>query len=118
MHNQINHIVGKLTAKKNFTEDQIKNAEFDFMMDLKTLISKTAIIPELTPVRNSMRRKDREAIPDGYRTGFDKLSNRNGMVFAHDQIVIPNTLRRRLLDLLHSGHSGITKMMFEAKIFW
>ena len=44
------------------------------MMDLKKLISKTAIDPELTRVRNSMRREDRETIPDAYRTVFDKLS--------------------------------------------
>ena len=62
---QINHIVGKLTANKKATEDHIKKAEFEFMMDLKTLISKTAIEidPELTRVRNSMLREDRETIP-------------------------------------------------------
>ena len=64
---QINHIVGKLTANKKTTEDNIKKAEFEFMLDLKTLISKTAIDPELTQVRNSMRREDRETIPDGLR---------------------------------------------------
>ena len=75
---QINHIVGKLTTNKKATEDHIKRAEFDFMLDLKTLITKTAIDPELTRVRNSMRREDRETIPDSYRTVFDKLSSRWG----------------------------------------
>ena len=117
-HIQINHIVGKLTANKKVTEDHIKKAEFDFMMDLKTMITKTAIDPELTRVRTSMRREDRETIPDGYRTVFDKLSIRWGLVFVDDQIVIPIDLRRRLLDILHFGHSGIMKMMSEAKIFW
>ena len=73
---QINHIVGKLTTNKKATEDHVKKAEFEFMMDLKTLISKTLIDPELTRVRTSMPRKDRETIPDGYRTVFDKLSIR------------------------------------------
>ena len=63
---QINHIVGKLTTNKKVTEDHIKELEFDFMMDLKTLIAKTAIDSDLTRVRNSMRREDRETIPDGY----------------------------------------------------
>ena len=88
------------------------------MMDLKTLIVKTAIDPELTRVRTSMRRKDRETIPDGYRNAFDKLSIRWGLIFVDDQILIPIDLRRRLLDILHFGHSGITKMMSEARIFW
>ena len=55
---QINHIVGKLSGNKKITEDTIKKAEFEFMLDLKTLISKTAIDPELTRVRASMRRED------------------------------------------------------------
>ena len=61
------------------------------MMDLKTLIAKTAIDPRLTRVRTSMRRKDRETIPDGYRNAFDKLSIRWGLIFVVDQIVIPET---------------------------
>ena len=35
-----------------------------------------------------------------------------------DQIVVPMDLRRRLLDILHFGHAGTTKMLAEAKIFW
>ena len=115
---KINHIVGKLTANKKVTKDHIKKAEFDFMMDFKTMIAKTTIDPELTRVRTSMRREDRETFPDGYRTVFDKLSIRWGLVFVDDQIVIPSDLRRRLLEILHFGHSGITKMTSEAKIFW
>ena len=88
------------------------------MMDLKTLISKSAIDPELTRVRNSMRREDRETIPEEYRTAFDKLSIRWGLIFAEDQIVFPIDLRRRLLDILHFRHSGTTKIISEAKIFW
>ena len=73
---QINHIVGKLTTTKRSPKNLSKKAEFEFMMDLKTLIAKTAIDPELTRVRTSMRREDRETIPDGYRNAFDKLSIR------------------------------------------
>ena len=65
-----------------------------------------------------MRREDRETIPEGYWTAFDKLSTRWGLIFVADQIVVPIDLRRRLLDILHFGHSGTTKMISEAKIFW
>ena len=115
---QINHIVRKLTGKRKITENTIKKAEFEFMLDLKTLISKTAIDPELTRVRASMRREERETTPEGYRPVFDKLSIRWGLVFMDDQIVVPVDLRRRLLDILHFGHAGTTKMIAEAKIFW
>ena len=88
------------------------------MLDLKTLISKTAIDHELTRVRASMRREDRDTTPDGYRSVFDKLSIRWGHVFMDDQIVVPVDLQRRLLDILHFGHVDMTKMTAEAKIFW
>ena len=52
---QLNRIVGKLTSNEKITEEHIKKAELEFMMDLKTLIAKTIIDPELTRVRNSMR---------------------------------------------------------------
>ena len=65
-----------------------------------------------------MRRDDRENAPDGYMPVFEKLSIRWGLVFVDDQIVTPIDLRRRLLDILHFGHSGITKMETKAKIFW
>ena len=72
---QINHIVGKLTSNKKITEEHTRKAEFEFMMDLKTVIAKTAIDPELTRVRTSMRREDRETIPDGYRNVFDNYQS-------------------------------------------
>ena len=108
----------QLTSNKKITEENIKKAEFEFMMDLKTLISKTATDPELTHVRNRMRREDREITPDGYKPVFDKLSIRGVLVFVDDQIVVPIDLRRRLLDILHFGHAGMTKMETEAKTFW
>ena len=92
------------------------------MMDLKAMIAKTAIDPELIRVRTNMRREDRETIRtgifEGYRTVFDKLSIRWGLIFVDDQIVVPIDLRHRLLEIVHFDHSGITKMMSEAKIFW
>ena len=117
-YTQINHIVGRLTENKKMTEENIKKAEFNFMLDLKTLISKTTIDPEMTRVRTSMRREEKDSAPEGYRAVFDKLSVRWGLVFVDDQIAVPIDLRRRLIEILHFGHSGITKMLSDAKIFW
>ena len=47
---QISHIEGRKTENKKLTEENIKKAEFNFMLDLKTLISKLAIDPEMTRV--------------------------------------------------------------------
>ena len=50
---EINHIVGKLTANKKATEEHFKKSEFEFMMDQKTLISKTAIEKTEKPSRTA-----------------------------------------------------------------
>ena len=81
---QINHIVGRTTENKNFIEENIKKAEFNFMLDLKTLISRT----EMTRVRASMRREEKHTAPEGYRPVFDKLSIRWGLVFVDDQTAV------------------------------
>ena len=60
------------------TEENINKADINVMLDLKTLISKTAIYPEMTRVRTSMRREEKDSAPEGYRAVFDKLSVRWG----------------------------------------
>ena len=69
---QINHVVGKITGSKKLTEENIKKTEFNFMLDLKTLILKTAIDPELTRVRASMRREKipHRKVTDRFLTSF------------------------------------------------
>ena len=64
---QINYIVGKLTESKKLTEDNINKAEFNFMLDSKTLVSQTAIDPEMTRVRARVRRGEKDTAPEGYR---------------------------------------------------
>ena len=115
---QINHIVGRITKNKKLTEENIKKAEFNFMLDLKTLIPKTAIDPEMTRVRASMRTEEKDTAPEGYRPVLDKLSFRWGLVFIDDQIAVPIDLRRKLIEILHFVNSGTAKKLSNAKIFW
>ena len=90
---QINHIVGRNTENKKLTEENIKKAELNFMLDLKTLISKTAIDPEMTRVRASIGREEKNTAPEGYGPVFDKFSLRWGLVFVDDEIAFPIDLR-------------------------
>ena len=69
-------VVGNLTTNKKVTEDNIKKVDIEFMLDIKTIVSKIAAEPELTRVRSSMRREDRETAPDSYKPVFEKLSIR------------------------------------------
>ena len=92
---QFNHIVNHLTTNnKNITEDRIKIAEYDSMLHLKTLGSKTATYLEMTRVSSSMRREDRYTAPEGYKPIFEKLSIWWGLSIVDDQIPIPFDKRR------------------------
>ena len=75
------------------TEENIKKAEVNFMLDLETLISKTAIDPEIASVRASRRREERDTAAEGYRPVFDKVSIRWVLVFVDYQIAVLNDLR-------------------------
>ena len=115
---QINQVIDKMTGDKKATEDAIKKAEVNFMLDLKTLIAKSNTDAELNRVRDAMRRAGKNTAPDSYRTVFEKLSNKWGLTINEDRIIIPTELRNKLLDTLHFGHAGSTKMLAESKIFW
>ena len=115
---QINQVIEKVTGEKKSTEDTIKRSEFNFMLDLKTLIAKSSTDAELNRVRDTMRRCEKNTAHDQYRNVFEKLNIRWGLTFNDDRIVVPTELRMKLLDTLHFGHAGATKMTAEAKIFW
>ena len=115
---KINQVVEKMTGDKKATEYAIKKAEFNFMLDLKTLIAKSNTDAELNRVRDAMRRAEKNTAPESYRTVFEKLSKKWGLTFNEDRIIIPTELRKKLLDTLHFRHAGSTKMLAESKIFW
>ena len=115
---QLNQTIDKLTGNKKATEDVIKKAEFNFMLDLKTLIAKSNTDAELNRVRDAMRRAERNTAPEPYRPVFEKLSNKWGLTFNEDRIIVPTELKKKLLDTFHFGHAGSTKMIADSKIFW
>ena len=115
---QINQIIGVVTEGKKATEETIKKAEMDFMLDLKNLIAKSTTDAELKRVKLALIREDRNMAPEHYRPHFENVSSKWGLTFLNDKIVVPTELRKKLLDTLHFGHAGTTKMIAEAKIFW
>ena len=87
---QINHNKCQLSYNKIITEETKRKADFDFMLEVVSLIFRTASDPEFT-------RENRETTIDRY-----KLSMRWRLVIMDDRIVVQVYLRRRLLDILHS----------------
>ena len=52
---QINQVTDKFTGDKKANEETIKKAEFNSMLDLKTLIAKSATEAELNRVPDALR---------------------------------------------------------------
>ena len=73
---QINQVIEKVTGNQKNTEETINKAEFNFMLDLRTLIAKSSTDAELNRVRDAMRRDDKDTAPEHYRTNFDMLNNK------------------------------------------
>ena len=107
-----------MVGDKKATEDAIKKTEINFMLDLKTLIPKSATDAELNRVRDAMRQAKKYSPRETYRPAFEKVSKKWGLTFNEDWIIVPTELRRRLLDTLHFGLAGATKKTVGAKVFW
>ena len=50
----------------------------------------------------------------------EDLSMENGLITKGARLLIPSTLRRKVLELIHDGHLGIEKCMLKARdsVFW
>ncbi|XP_038120427.1 uncharacterized protein K02A2.6 [Culex quinquefasciatus] len=64
-----------------------------------------------------------ERVPDSVRIYFgyrNELSTQNGIVFRGDRILVPQVLRRKLIDCCHISHNGIeaTLKLARANLFW
>ena len=84
---------GQNHRRQKPTNDTIKRAEFNFMLDLKTLIVKSATGAELNRVRDAMRRGEKNTAPEQYRPIFEKLSNKWGLTI-NEKINLPTELRK------------------------
>ena len=67
--------------------------------------------------------ENKQDMPDAvmpYWNIRDELSTYNGIVFKGERIVIPESLRAELLEILHKSHSGIVKTKQRARemIYW
>ena len=57
---QVNQITGRIIENKEATEKTIEKAEFDFMIDLKSLIVKSEQDDEIHRVRASMKGDEKQ----------------------------------------------------------
>lgn len=64
-----------------------------------------------------------DRVPDSVKIYYNyhhELSTQDGIVFRGDRIVVPHSLRRKLVDSCHVSHNGIeaTLKLARANLFW
>ena len=67
--------------------------------------------------------KDKKQLSENMRAYWqiqDQLSINENLIMKNNQIVVPPSLRKNILDILHQGHQGITKCKNRAKnaVWW
>ena len=105
-------------TKSAEAEENLKKSEFNFMIHLKTLIHKTSVDPKLLQLKICVCNKQRDRAGKKISPVYSKITQQFGWLFAGDKIVIPGELKRPVVDALHFGHPGSTKMVVESIIFW
>ena len=121
---KINHVIKKHHKKTKSTEAEqnFEKAEFIFMTDLKTLIHKTSVDPKLLQLKICVRNKHKERALEEFSLVFSEITERFGLLFAEDRIVVPEELKRPVLDALRFRQPGSTKMVakvaFSSGVEW
>ena len=56
--------------------------------------------------------------PEEFSPVFNEIAERFGLLFAGYKIVVPEELKEQVVEALHFGHPGSTKMLAQGSIFW
>ena len=114
---QINDVIDKAETRSAEDKKDLKKAKFNFMIDLKALKHKTSVDLKLLQLKVCVRNKQKDRAPEKYSPVFSKFVVQFDLLFAGDGIAIPHELKRPVVDALHFGHPGSTKMPAENSIF-
>ena len=118
-HETVNLIRLKQTAKKNLqstnqnenTEEAIKRAEKDFVLDLPLLVDETARDIKILNGIAAIEKQQLDSILYPYRPHRLHLSTRFGLLIYNDKIVIPENMRTTVTAMLHHGHISVQSLL-------
>ena len=81
------------------------------MVVLKFLIHKTSIDQKLLQLRVCLQNKQKERSFEEISPTLSELIERFGLFFEGDEIVIPEELKKQVVEALHFGHPGSMKWL-------
>ena len=61
-----------------------------------------------------------EPIISPYRNYHDEISTYNGIMFKGERVIVPKSMQKEMLAVIHSSHSGIEKCKRRARdvLYW
>ena len=94
--------------------------------EIELICEETSKDPTLTLLRHYIHMgwpNDRRMLPQELHTFWnyrEDLSMENGLITKGARLLIPSTLREKVLEQIHDGHLGIEKCMLKAResVFW
>ena len=94
--------------------------------EIDLICEETSKDPTLTLLRHYIHMgwpNDRRMLPQELHTFWsyrEDLSMENGLITKGARLLIPSTLRKKVLEQIHDGHLGIEKCMLKARdsVFW
>ena len=94
--------------------------------EIELILEETSKDPTLTLLRHYIHMGwpiDHRMLPQELHTFCkyrEDLSMENGLITKGARLLIPSTLRRKVLEQIHDGHLGIEKCMLKARdsVFW
>ena len=115
---QIDRVIKKRYTKSTEAEKNLKKAQFNFMIVLKTLIYKTLFDPKMLQLKICISNEQKDRTPQGVSSVFSEITESLILLFASDRIVDPEELKRQVEVALHLEHPGSTKKPSESSIVW
>ena len=114
----MNHIIEKPKIENGEAEENHKKAELNFLVDLKTPIVKFSVGLKLLHSKICFRNNQKEQAPKNFFSVFTELTEQFDLIFAGDKIVKTEEMKKEVVDALHFGHPGSSKMLAKSNIFW
>ena len=114
----VNHVIDKLELENAEIEENLKKVESHLMIGRKTRTPTTSVEPKMLQLKRCGRNKQKEGAPEEFTPVFSEITGRFGLLFVSDRIVVPEELKREVVDAVHFRHSGSTKMIVENNFIW
>lgn len=95
-------------------------AAASFALKWETIEEESKRDPEILELIEMIRNEDEESLPLSYKVIYNELCIVGEVVLRVDRIIIPKSLRDRVLNLAHEGHPGMRMMKshLRTSVWW